>query len=244
MALTSPFTRLGLKRGAVAAGAALVLVTGAAGIAGAQQATPTRPSAQGTPGAGAQQAQQVQQRLDQHLSTLAGKLGVTVEKLRQAITDTHTELGVPQRRGFGPFGGRGGPGGPGRPGGPGLGFPGLPGVRGSLDTVAQTLNMTVDALRQELVGKTLADVARAHNVDPARVATALKNEANTKIDQAVTNGRLTAEQATQAKQRASTEIDALMTRQLPAAPELRRVVPGDRGPRGQQGPATTPRPTT
>ena len=71
------------KRGAIAATAALVLAGGAVGVVGAQQA----PAA--TPGAG---AQQVQQRHDQFLSTLAGKLGVTVEQLRKALTETQTEL--------------------------------------------------------------------------------------------------------------------------------------------------------
>jgi hypothetical protein len=215
--------RLTFKRGAIAATAALVLAGGAVGVVGAQQA----PTA--TPGPG---VAQVQQRQDQFLSTLAGKLGVTVDRLRQALTDTKTELGMPGR-GPGPFGGRGGPGGPGRPG-----FGRVGGFH--LDAVAQVLGITPEQLRQELPGKSLTDVARAHNVDPARVATALKNEANTRIDQAVTNGRLTAEQATQAKQRASEQIDRLMTVQLPTPPAPGTARPGERGPRIQGGGPGTP----
>ncbi|HET7768006.1 MAG TPA: hypothetical protein VFN74_04470 [Chloroflexota bacterium] len=205
--------QMSLKRGAVAATAALVLAGGAVGVVGAQQATPS-PLASATPAPGSR-AQQAQQRQDQFLSTLAGKLGVTVDRLRQALTETRSELGVPgpgpdRLHGRGP----GGPGGLGGPGGPGL-VRGIAGV--SLDAAAQAIGITVEALRQELPGKTLSDVARAHNVDPARVATALKNAANTRIDQAASNGRLTAEQVTQAKQRAAEEIDRFMTVQVPAA---------------------------
>ena len=215
--------QMSLKRGAVAATAALVLAGGAVGVVGAQQATPS-PLASATPAPGSR-AQQAQQRQDQFLSTLAGKLGVTVDRLRQALTETRSELGVP---GPGPdrLHGRG----PGGPGGPGL-VRGIAGV--SLDAAAQAIGITADVLRQELPGKTLSDVARAHNVDPARVATALKNAANTRIDQAASNGRLTAEQVTQAKQRAAEEIDRFMTVQLPAAGMLPQR--GDRGPRGQGG---------
>ena len=104
-----------------------------------------------------------------------------------------------------------------------------------MNAAAQAIGITPEQLRQELPGKSLTDVARAHNVDPARVATALKNEANTRIDQAVTNGRLTAEQATQAKQRASEEIDRLMTVQLPTPPAPGAARPGEGGPRRQGG---------
>jgi hypothetical protein len=207
--------QMSLKRGAVAATAALVLAGGAVGVVGAQQATPS-PAASATPAPGSR-AQQAQQRQDQFLSTLAGKLGVTVDRLRQALTDTRNELGLPGR-GLGPLDGRGRgvPGGPGGAGGPGFGR--IVGIGGPhLDAAAQAIGITAEALRQELPGKTLSDVARAHNVDPARVATALKNEANTRIDQAASNGRLTAEQVTQAKQRAAEAIDRLMTVQVPAA---------------------------
>ena len=221
--------KMSLKRGAVAATAALVLAGGAVGVVGAQQspqATPS-PAANATPAPGSRAAQ-AQQRLEQYLTTLAGKLGVPVDRLRQALTDTRNELGA-AGRGLGPLDGRG-------PGGPGFGR-GLGRIGGaSLTAAAQAIGITPEALRQELPGKTLADVARAHNVDPARVATALKNEANTRIDQAVSNGRLTAEQATQAKQRAAEEIDRAMTVQVPAAGTLpQRGDRGERAPRGQSG---------
>src|SRR5687767_15242310 len=107
--------QMSFKRGAVAATAALVLAGGAVGVVGAQQATPSL-SASATPAPGSR-SQQAQQRQDQFLSTLAGKLGVTVDRLRQALTETRSELGVP------------GPG-PGRPHGRGPGGPGGPGGLG------------------------------------------------------------------------------------------------------------------
>lgn len=222
MTFKTRFSSRALKRGAVAAGAALVLAGGAVGVVGAQQATQA-PRATVTPGAGVQQAQQ---RFDQFLSTLAGKLGVPVDKLQQALTDTQKELGLPDRP-FGPFGGpHRGPGGPGPFMRPGLGF--------GMDVAAQAIGITPEQLRQELPGKSLSDVAKAHNVDPAKVATALKNEAGAKIDQAVANGRLTAERATQLKERESQMVDELMTRTLPTQDELRqRGGPG--GPGGPGG---------
>ena len=223
------FSSTALKRGAMAAGAALLLAGGAAGVVGAQQATQT-PRASVTPGPGAQQAQQLR---DQFLGTLAGKLGVTVDNLKKALTETRKELGVPDKH-FGPFGRlRPGPGGRGGPGGPG--GPGMPGFARDLlglglDTAAQAIGITPEQLRQELPGKSLSDVAKAHNVDPSKVATALKNAASARTDQAVANGRLTAEQATALKQRESEMIDELMTRQLPVPP-----APGQPGGPGAQG---------
>ena len=254
MAFNTRFSSRALKRGAVAAGAALVLAGGAVGVVGAQQATQT-PRATVTPGAGAQQgrpgqrAQEAQPRFDQFLSTLASKLGISVDTLKQALSDTQKELGWPDRP-FGPFGGpHRGPGGPG---------PLRAGLLHGMDTAAQAIGITPEQLRQELPGKSLSDVARAHNVDPAKVATALKNEASAKIDQAVSNGRLTAEQATQLKRRESQMVDELMTRTMPTQDELRQRggpggpgAPGGRGLPGRPGqpggpgaqgqPPTTPR---
>jgi len=230
---------MSFKRAAIAATAALLVAGGAVGVVAAQQAPTATPSPRVRTNAPPRQAApHAQPRRDQFLGALAGKLGITADQLRQAIADTRTELGIPDRgpgpRGHGGPPGPGGPGGFGRPSGPGFGHFG--GVH--LDVVAQALGITADQLRQELRqelhGKSLADLARARNVDPARVATALKNEASTRIDQAVTAGRLTAEQAIQAKQRAGQEIDRLMTVQLPA-PGMMPGRPGARGPRGQGG---------
>jgi hypothetical protein len=189
---------LPITRGLAALGAVAVLGIGAAGVAWAQTpptATPTRPAGQ--------PAQSPDQRYQRFLETLAAKLGVTTDRLRQAITETRQSLGLPDRGPHFGFGGRG------------FGGRGFAGV--SLDAAASAIGISVDQLRQELRGKSLADVARAHNVDPNRVASALKADAAARIDQAVASGRLGADRAAQLKQDANTRIDHLMTQQIPAS---------------------------
>jgi hypothetical protein len=219
---------LTLKRSVLAVTTAAVLIGGAVGVAGAQQATPTPGSQQVTPTPGGR-AGDAMARRETMLSTLASKLGVSVDKLKQAFEETRKELGVPQN-GPGFHRGPGGPGGQGGPGGVG-GF-----IRrgfGGLEAAAKAMNITTDVLRQELPGKSLSDVAKAHNVDPKVVADALKAEAATRIDQAVTAGRLTAEQAATLKQRETERVDQLMTRQTPT---IQPGQPGQPGRPGQPGP--------
>jgi len=203
-----------IKRGLAALGTAAVLGAGALGIAHAQQTPTPKPPAAGTPQAQAQPGD----RMEQFLSTLASKLGVSTDKLRQAIQETRSQLG------YGPGFGSGGP-----HGRHGFGF------GGSLDTAASAIGISVDQLRQELPGKSLADVARAHNVDPSKVATALKNEAAARIDQAVAGGRLAADRAAQLKQEENMRIDQLMAQPWPAGG------PGPRG--GRAKPSTTATPS-
>ena len=212
-------TGVSFKRIAMAGGAALVLAGSAIGLAGAQTPAPTRQAQQGPAG----------DRFQQYLDTLAAKLGVTSDRLRTAMEETQQELGGP-RLGVPGQRGHGGPGGL----RPGAGPRNL--VHQGLSAAATAMGITPEQLRQELPGKTLADVARARNVDPATVATALTNEANARIDQAVQAGRLTADQAAQVKQRASQTIDQLMNRQVPAAGERGQGPRGPRAPRGAPGP--------
>jgi hypothetical protein len=204
-----------LKRVMAAGLAAIVVGTAGVGYVNAQG------GGEGNQPGGQRQGitrEQMQQRHDQFLNTLAGKLGVSVDQLKQALTDTRNELGGPR-----------GMGGPRRmgPGPQGMG----PGMRGGgfhLDAVAQALNITPDQLRQELPGKTLTQVAEAHNVAASTVADALKNAITARIDQAVANNRMTADQANQVKQNLDQRINNLMTRTLPA--------PGqERGPRQGRG---------
>src|SRR5688572_24304592 len=112
-----------LKRALAGGGAVLVLSAAASGVAWAQtptstrtptpQTTPTTPPPQGTPG-----PRDGGQRMQQFWEAVARRLGVTPDRLQQAISEARTELGLPAQ------GGPGGPGGPGRPGG--RGFPGGP----------------------------------------------------------------------------------------------------------------------
>jgi hypothetical protein len=214
------------RRSLLAGGAALLLATTAIGVAGAQTATPGAAT-----GASARPTHQ------QYIDALAQKLGVTSDKLTQAMTDARTQLGIPDR------GGLGGPGGPGR-GGPGGGF-----GRGADGTViAGVLGITPEQLRTELPGKSLSQVAQAHGKTAADVANALKAEANKRVDAAVTAGRLTADQAAQAKTRSATQIDELVNKVTPAAGQAgpRQRTPGAPGAPRQPGasPSGTPSATT
>ena len=183
------------KRGVLAAVAALALVGAALGVAAAQQ-TPT-PSP--TPGdrAPSGQAKSGQERHEQFLNAVAAKLGVSADRLRQAMDEARRELGLPERSAGEWHGRAGGP------------------IGEGLSVAANALGISVDQLRQELAGKTLADVARAHNVDPATVARALKDAANARIDRAASAGRIPSDQVAQIKQQIAERIDQLMTRQVP-----------------------------
>ena len=195
----------GLKR-AIASlalgGATLVLGGAAVNTVWAQQTqTPTpspspSPSTRQAPSSAPNADKQA--RHQQFLAALAAKLNVTPERLQQAMEQTRQELGLPERG----AGGRGG-----------FGHRGL-GI--GLDAAARAIGISVDQLRQEILGRTLADVARAHNVNPSTVASALKTEATTRIDQAVTAGRLTSEQANQMKQNLDQRIDQQLNKQVPA----------------------------
>jgi hypothetical protein len=181
---------------ALAIGGAMLAFGGtAADVVTAQQA----PTASPTPGMTSPSTGPGADRKAHHeqfLNTLAAKLNVTPDRLRQAMEETRRELGIPDRPagGFHKQGGFFGPG---------------------LQAAARAMNITVEQLRQELSGRTLAEVARSHNVDPTTVANTLKADANARIDQAVAAGRISNDQAAQAKQRAAERIDQLMNRQFP-----------------------------
>lgn len=94
------------------------------------------------------------------------------------------------------------------------------------ELVASTIGITVDQLRTELgTDKSVADVAKAHGVDPQKVIDALVADATTHIDQAVTDGKITAAQAATEK---STLVDRITKRINTAG------FPG-RGPGGRGG---------
>ncbi len=219
-------TKNAMKRSLAALGAAAVLGAGALGIAHAQQTPTPTPPAVGTPRA--TPPAQPSDRMEQFLSTLASKLGITTDKLKQAIQETRSQLGYGPGFGFGEPHGR-----------HGFGF------GGSLDAAAGAIGISADQLRQELPGKSLADVARAHNVDPNKVAAALKADAAARIDQAVASGRLSADRAAQLKQDESTSVDQLMTQPWPAGgpgPRRGRTKPGTPAPSAPATPSASATP--
>lgn len=89
-----------------------------------------------------------------------------------------------------------------------------------LEAAATALNMSPDDLRAQLRdGKTIADVARAKGVDPQKVIDAMVAAATQHIDQAVKDGKLTAEQAAQRKQGLSDRITRMVNEGPPHRPD-------------------------
>lgn len=220
----------GLQRAiaALAIGGATVALGGAAtNVVWAQQAPATTPgtTAQAAPPNGAPGADR-QAREQQLFAAVAAKLNLTPQQLQQAFDQARQELGFNQRPADGQR-----PAGETRPGGDvgGRGF------GQGLDAAAQAIGIGPDQLRQEMAGKSLADVARAHNVDPTTVANALKAAAGARIDQAVADGRMTAEQAAQIKQEQAARIDRQLNAQAPVAQGFRGGGPRPQGggPRAQ-----------
>lgn len=126
----------------------------------------------------------------------------------------------------------GGPGGPGRFG-PGGGMFG-PGMFGQgLDTIASSIGITADQLKTELQsGKSIAEVAQAHGVDPQKVINDLVAAATKRIDDAVAAGKIPADRATEIKNRLTDMITKLVNDHHQGHPST-----NDQG--GQGGPSTT-----
>jgi polyhydroxyalkanoate synthesis regulator phasin len=146
----------------------------------------------------------VHTRVDQAVT--AGKVTADQANTQKTQADQRIDQLVNQVMPQGGPGGRGGPGGPG-------GF-GERGFGGGADAAA-AIGITPQQLRTELAGKSLADVAKAHGKTAADVATALKNAAHTRIDQAVTAGRLTADQANTQKAQVDQRIDQQVNQVVP-----------------------------
>jgi hypothetical protein len=183
------------KKLVVAVFAAAVVAGGAIGVAAAQQ-TPT-PS----PGP-AQQARQ------NFLNALAKRLNISTDQLNQAITGARQDAGLPA--------GRNGQGGfPGGPRGPRGGFGGRAFFGQEAQAVAQMLGISVQQLRTELAGHSLAQVAQNHNHSAQDVINSITGAANSRIDQAVSSGKLTSDQGNQAKQRIANAAPNLVNRTWP-----------------------------
>jgi hypothetical protein len=114
-----------------------------------------------------------------------------------------------------------------------------PGRRGfgppPLTAAAEVLGIGVDELRTELHGedggerRTLAEVAQERGVDPRQVIDAMVADANEHLDQAVADGKLTAERAEARREHLVERITRLVNegppaRFRPGGPE--RMAPG------------------
>lgn len=168
-------------------------------------------------------------RKEAYLESLAARLGVTVDALKQAIKDTNLEqldqlvqegliteeqadvlreriqnaetpwFGVP--RGFGRHGV----------------VPRLCGLGG--EELATFLGIDVATLRSELrSGKSLAQIAEEHGKTREELKTFLTEQLRTKLDQAVADGRLTEEEADAKLQRFTERLDSLIDATFPPKP--------------------------
>ena len=195
------------RRLALAGGAALVLGGATADIVGTAQRTQAAADTSLSSDKdvlfyAAAPPTDVAQQQDAWTNALAAKLGVTPDKLKQALTDVGNELGLPA--------------GPTVlvPGPPPIGgLPGL-GVRIEIDpglgAAASALHISEDQLRRERQTRSLADIARAHGVDPKVVADAIKAKRVADLDAAVREGKLPADMADRFKSHLDDEIEHML----------------------------------
>jgi hypothetical protein len=204
-------------------------VVSPAGLSFAQAPSPTPQPGQATPGKGVYNTF--------FWNALASRLGVTLDKLKAAITGASNDTidqavidgkltqdqanqmksdlqnranqgGLP---GFGFFGFRHERG----FGGFGFGRGGF-GMGDKLTSFAKALNMTEADLMTELQsGKTIAAIAQEKNVDLAQVKTSVLADLKTNLDQVVQAGRLTQAQADQIYSQYSTNFDTLVSQAWP-----------------------------
>ena len=104
------------------------------------------------------------------------------------------------------------------PGRPGNHHPGI-NRHLALDTAAEALGLTVDELRTELEGgATLAEVAEANDVDVQTLIDALVAQATERLDEAVDDGRLEADEAEEIKAALAERITARVNGEAPDRP--------------------------
>ncbi|HWD72771.1 MAG TPA: hypothetical protein VG779_09615 [Actinomycetota bacterium] len=124
------------------------------------------------------------------------------------------------------------------------------GARPSLDIVAKDLNMTTADLKTALQGgQSIAALARSKNVDPQKIINDLVADATTRIDAAVSSGKITAAQATKMKANLTTAIGAFVNGALKGmggfGHSFRGPFPGPGGPgKGGHRPTATTTPAS
>ena len=129
------------------------------------------------------------------------------------------------------------------PDGPG-GFGGMLGA--GEDAVAKALGITTDQLKTDLQnGQSIAEVAKAQNVDVSTVVQAIVDAANAKLDEAVQSGKLTQDQADKIKANETQMITDLVNGKLPFGGGMGGFGGHGHGPgMGHDGPPSSTTPTT
>ncbi|MBI2766213.1 MAG: hypothetical protein HYX53_09910 [Chloroflexi bacterium] len=99
-------------------------------------------------------------------------------------------------------------------------------VKGELQVAADSIGIPVADLTRALKdGQTIAEVATANGKDPNQVIADMTAAADAKIDQAVANGKLTADQGAKAKERTAAAIARLVNEGRPRGPKA-QATPG------------------
>lgn len=108
---------------------------------------------------------------------------------------------------------------------------------GALEAAAKALGITEEQLDAELPGKSLAQVAQAHNVDVAVVKAAMIANASARVDANLAAGKTTAEKAAARKAMFSDRFDRLLAHVHPA-----KAAAAAAASRARPSPQATPRP--
>jgi hypothetical protein len=104
-------------------------------------------------------------------------------------------------------------------GGRGMGGFGFGGLRMGFDTAAKTIGIPTGDLMKALAGgQSVADVAKAHTVDPQKVIDALVADAKARLDKAVGANKLSQDQADQILLKEAKVIGDLVNGSLPKMP--------------------------
>lgn len=163
-------------------------------------------------------------------ATIGAFLGVPTLSGAQTPTPTSSAAPVPRK---GPFA-------------PGVGLRG----GASLQVVAKDLNMTAADLKTALQGgQSIAALAKSKNVDPQKIINDLVTDATSRIDAAVSSGKITAAQAATMKANLTTGITAFVNGTLKGMGGFRHgfggPFPGRKGPgEGGQRPTATATPAS
>lgn len=198
------------RRGLLAGAAALALSAGTVGIVAAQQDKLPRPFTVRVP-----PPLELGARHEKLMEAVAARLGVTREQLDQAFDEARSEVGLPRGDFLLPASMAGVAGieritlavKPGE---------GKPAIYISSDTddeaAAKAIGISVEQLRRETADKSLAEVARAHGVDPKTVVDALKADALARIEKGEKDGTIPADMAERMRQDVVGMIEQLVDR--------------------------------
>ena len=86
---------------------------------------------------------------------------------------------------------------------------------GAVKIAATTIGIEPKDLGQEIkAGKSVADVAKSHNVDPQKVIDAIVSAADKKLDEAVTAGKIDADRAATVKEKVPDRVTKLVNGEL------------------------------